>query len=291
MRNRYLGIAGLLMGIAFAPLARAPAAPSLDDISAYTSSANVPKIGSVQLVATAKSEFVPENELPSLDVLLSAPELASLRQTEVPLFSKPLEVEVEQNNSCTFPNLSYSSKAIGAPNRGRLTNGLKLENQDYLSVQSRNKYGSAELVQLINFAGCQMAQDYETPLVVKDLSKKGGGKLSPHLSHQNGRDVDLGIYVHKDGTYGNRFAPLHGKMNPETLEANWQFIKTLQEDQKITYIFWDQSYINQTRRFVQEKYGPEEWAEFGKVLQHAHGHKDHFHVRIEQPASKYLAKR
>ncbi len=75
-------------------------------------------------------------------------------------------------------------------------------------------------------------------LVIGEFSKKGGGAFPPHDSHQNGRDVDIGLYAK-----GNR--PLENliPMNRDNLDAGKTLflIQSLVASQRVQYIFLDRS--------------------------------------------------
>ncbi len=52
---------------------------------------------------------------------------------------------------------------------------------------------------MVRRAAERMQTEHPGPrLMVGDLSRQRGGRLAPHSSHQNGRDVDLGFFVTDD---------------------------------------------------------------------------------------------
>jgi penicillin-insensitive murein endopeptidase len=89
------------------------------------------------------------------------------------------------------------SRSIGAPNRGRLENGVRLRGNEAVMLQrGSDQWGTAELVGLIERASERLQSQAPGPrLLVGDLSRQRGGRLRPHRSHQNGRDADLGLFV------------------------------------------------------------------------------------------------
>lgn len=89
------------------------------------------------------------------------------------------------------------TRAIGAPNRGRLERAVQLTPTPHLVAQAgSNQWGTAELVGLIQRAAARLQEVEPGPrLLVGALSSRRGGRLPPHSSHQNGRDADLGIFV------------------------------------------------------------------------------------------------
>jgi penicillin-insensitive murein endopeptidase len=89
------------------------------------------------------------------------------------------------------------SRSVGAPNRGRLERGVRLRVAPALMLQrGSDQWGTVELVGLIERAAARLQEREPGPrLMVGDLSKRGGGRLRPHSSHQNGRDADLGLFL------------------------------------------------------------------------------------------------
>jgi hypothetical protein len=54
------------------------------------------------------------------------------------------------------------------------------------------------------------------PLYLGDFSAPTGGSMRNHSSHQNGRDVDIGMYAK-----GNRTLDMFAPMNEENLDVEW----------------------------------------------------------------------
>ena len=71
--------------------------------------------------------------------------------------------------------------------------------------------------------------------------------------------------------------------NPETLKANWDFIRSLQYHYTIQAIYWNGRYINRMQDYVLSIYGKEEWKQYGSKLKPWSGHTRHFHIRIDNP--------
>ncbi|MEC7520036.1 MAG: penicillin-insensitive murein endopeptidase [Myxococcota bacterium] len=90
----------------------------------------------------------------------------------------------------------HASRSIGAPNRGRLEDGVRIAETEHLVLQPASTahfWGTAELVGLITRAAEGLHEQSPGPRVmVGALSRRRGGRLPPHRSHQNGRDLDVG---------------------------------------------------------------------------------------------------
>lgn len=204
--------------------------------------------------------------------------------------------DLESCHVTTEPNGKKSS-AVGKSNGGSLINGVPLTDKNFLwSKTPRNaNYGTIELVNTLEYTACYMQQEYGAKLWIQDLSKDGGGHLSPHASHQSGLDVDVGYYTYQNGKYENEFKVMcerKGKgfcktysvlskfNNANALQANWDFIKMLNSLYDIKAIFIDPELIRVLKEFV----GDEEWKKYGRTVSgSAPGHHHHYHIRIMCP--------
>ncbi len=155
-------------------------------------------------------------------------------------------------------------------------------------LRPRNAYGIQILCDTTYHSTRKIAEKYDVqPALIKDMSRKFGGEIAGHLSHKDGRDVDVGNYVFTGSSYTSIFWRL-GKtqMNDKTWQINWDFITILQQDWPVTKIFWNKEYIREMRKYVYKLYGKEkgkeEWKKYGRILQHANGHKNHFHIRVSR---------
>jgi len=122
---------------------------------------------------------------------------------------------------------------------------------------------------------------------VGDISRKGGGPFPPHLSHREGRDVDIAYVLHAPRT---RFAVA----TERTLDRGhtWELLQALLDTRAVIYVFIDYEVqrllyehaaslgVDEVtlERLFQFPYGRR--AARG-VFRHWKGHRDHFHVRFE----------
>jgi penicillin-insensitive murein DD-endopeptidase len=98
------------------------------------------------------------------------------------------------------PNVKLPSKSIGAPNAGLLENGVHLDEKPYLHYVGEYGgdayYGVRELVEVVDRAAREVRRRYPDAILgVGQLSRKGGGEIDRHHSHESGRDVDLAFYL------------------------------------------------------------------------------------------------
>ena len=92
------------------------------------------------------------------------------------------------------------SRAIGSATDGRLENAMFMrETRDlYFKHGSPEdeRWGTEELVGMLRRSAEAVSRRLPgARLTVGDLSREHGGPMRPHLSHANGRDVDLGFYL------------------------------------------------------------------------------------------------
>ena len=111
-----------------------------------------------------------------------------------------------------------------------------------------------------------------------DFSAPEGGSVSHHRSHQNGRDVDIGMYF-RDNRPVDTFMP----MNEANLDVTktWCFVENLLRTQRIQYIFLDRKvqkllYDYALSRGVDETYLNRLFGNSkGAIVQHVVNHQDH----------------
>jgi penicillin-insensitive murein endopeptidase len=193
-----------------------------------------------------------------------------------------------------------ASRSTGSPSNGRLINGWRLPpvGEGYRSIrQGRGRfYATEKMVKgLVWLGGYLKGLDPDTPdLAVGDLSQRGGGKISHHASHQNGRDVDLnyfwmdwtgeGIFaedmvslrVGKSSNYKNRKIMFDAA-------RNWNLVQGLVSNphMRVTHIFIDSSLRTALLNFAKSRgVEPATRKKAAALMQHWKNHANHMHVRI-----------
>lgn len=212
------------------------------------------------------------------------------------LFLSGLEQIVEEFTEKTAICYSLELREVPNPlNQSRYFGHLKwaeMPDTDYMRTRkSWTNFGATELINSVALAACATNvyysyAGYYPVLTVGDLSGASGGRLPPHISHRTGLDIDIGHYWYEKGEYRNGFRGLSLKMlTPETLEANWRFVKAVQDasQSEVEYIFWSQRYVYPLKEYIMERYGKEEWQKYGKAFYPDRSHGDHMHIRIEIP--------
>lgn len=136
----------------------------------------------------------------------------------------------------------------------------------------------------------------QTDLAIGDISSANGGRLGGHLSHQVGRDVDIGFYM-TDARTGQpvegefvRFAPgrggLLGNLNGRTVrfdaDRNWMLVQAILHNPdpnfKPTNIFIDN---NLKRAILQAGGSSPEVPRAAQLMSYWPGHDNHLHLRVQ----------
>lgn len=133
--------------------------------------------------------------------------------------AKPRSVSIGTRSKCRLENASELPEKgvgyrIGSPGR-------------------KTHFGTDEMVFGLMELGVRMAERHgdEGTFLVGDISAKEGGKLSPHINHQGGRDVDLGLYLRdaNGAPKGNRIFRFDKEGKGEgdlrfDIVRNWDFV-------------------------------------------------------------------
>ncbi len=193
----------------------------------------------------------------------------------------------------TVPSETIS---LGRPGRGALAFGIPLQSSEYIQSRSKRNYGTIELVTLIEDSIAKVAARHPgTPkLHVGDLSTEFGGRLRKHISHQSGRDADVGYYLKRG--HSPKGLQRTTKKNLD-VPRTWTLMKSFLESDETEYLFSDNQVINalfkhardvenvsddKLKRWFPTKMGLKKR---GK-LRHLKGHNTHIHLRVYARASR-----
>ena len=196
---------------------------------------------------------------------------------------------VERVLRCAAP---FWSRTRGKPSRGRLIGAVRLPEHPGVHLRrgkERVAYGTDELVASIMYAADWLKQRFPVApdLTVGDLSRRRGGRFRPHLSHQNGRDVDVG-YVPKnleklrnERSRQDRFI----WVGPKSIDAekSWALIEGFIRTGWVKTIFVDRRLRPVLKQAALDAGNPKELVDelFRRRILHARGHRNHFHVRVK----------
>jgi penicillin-insensitive murein endopeptidase len=195
------------------------------------------------------------------------------------------------------------ARSVGLPFGGRIHGGVLLRESRTVRytpeyAPTGNFYGTPDMVGMLHRASSRVMVRFPgAKLSVGELSRRGGGPIPGHHSHQNGRDVDIAFYM-LDGA-GRPFDPWafanfddHGRgITPnEGLRfddaRNWELVSRLvtDPDARVQYVFvatgiehrllaegrrrgFSSSVIDRAARVMMQPGGN-------------HPHRNHFHVRV-----------
>lgn len=178
---------------------------------------------------------------------------------------------------------------IGPPQNGRLVNGVQLPpHEAYTLKLPPTAYGTTHAVAHVVHAmdEFQRRSKYRRKLMMGSMSGKHGGHLTPHVSHQTGRDLDIRLPLLEDV---QEFAPV----TPSRVDwvALWHLVESFDVTGQVVIIFLD--YEMQERLYraaaaleVDEQRRKEvlQWPRGNKanlgLVRHSPGHEGHIHVRM-----------
>ena len=185
------------------------------------------------------------------------------------------------------------SQAVGYPNHGRLEHGEPLVEAVGLRVKTADEsYGTNEVVEALFTCGQSYHKTFPKAagVLIGDISKKGGGRMKPHKSHQSGLDVDVGHVRLGKHAADDQFTALP----PSTIDVKrtWAFLRCLIDSKRVARVFMNSSVQKVFREAAKAKqidiepYTLDFLFEYGgnnrsnALIQSIGGHVNHFHVRF-----------
>ncbi|MEN0062512.1 MAG: penicillin-insensitive murein endopeptidase [Myxococcota bacterium] len=164
----------------------------------------------------------------------------------------------------------------------------------YERWDARRSWGALHMVESLQQVANRVAFQLPLadPLLIGDISRRGGGPLPGHQTHHLGIDVDIGLFM------GSGQQPLGGPIDllPHELDvaSTWVLITALLDTGQVQYMLLDRGHIDVLRRYALEEVGldpqtvdqlfpprgtPLVWRRRG-VIRHAPNHESHLHVRL-----------
>ncbi len=182
------------------------------------------------------------------------------------------------------------SESRGEPQGGWLIDGEPMPDSEHYSLQYPHRtfgtyYTISESVRVLD-TYYERFPDAD-PLVIGDVSRRTGRSMSPHRSHQAGRDIDISLpRTDEPPDYERiyRVAPRHLDVE-RTLWVMTSFL----EGGHVKYIFVDWNHQRRMWELARDQGAPEEWLESAfeypergsrGIIRHEPGHVGHFHVRF-----------
>lgn len=184
------------------------------------------------------------------------------------------------------------SESLGSPNAGRLANAVPLpRHRGYVIRDHARAWGTNEVVHGIHSAFVRLSRKFpKSPKIeLHDISRREGGFLDEHRSHQSGRDADLAYF--RKRCRGNVCD--FSKTKPGTLDAKrqWTLIEPWLRAGIVESMFVDYSLqkplYREARRKGATRKELELWFQYPRgrgsalgVVRHYKSHADHLHVRF-----------
>lgn len=193
---------------------------------------------------------------------------------------------------------SVGPLALGSPNAGALVNGVPMPKSDKWIVQDPScAWGTQETIDAIVRSIEKVAAEHPNtpPLAIGHISSKRGGHLSPHKSHQSGRDVDLGYYHSPPKAYF-----VKGTEQNLDLERTYALIKTIVTETETDLVLVDTSIQRMLVKYALSHGEDEAFVDRlfqvrdkhpRPLVRHARGHANHVHVRFSSTIAQTLGRR
>jgi penicillin-insensitive murein endopeptidase len=211
----------------------------------------------------------------------------------------PLDGWTEQaiKDAVTSDMKKLGAMSLGNPSAGLLLNGVQATKNDFLDpVSPGAAWGTEETLSYLERALRKVHEEIADtpPLPLGDISVEKGGPISPHVSHQAGRDVDIAYFYRKDARWYRR-----GNAQNLDLARNWAFIRALVSETDVEMILIDNSIQGLLREHALSIGEDAVWVDsifrggggLRPLIRHARGHATHIHVRFFNPLAQETARR
>lgn len=190
------------------------------------------------------------------------------------------------------------SESIGTPNAGHLVHARQLPTRHpAFSVRTPERaFGTDETVRWIveAFEAVRRAHPDAPRLAVHDISRRDGGPLNGHHSHESGRDADIAYYREEcEGALC-----IFRRTNEDALdvELTWALFSHWLERERVEAIFMDHALQRALYEHAREIGVPRadlsRWFQYPRAIDERYGvirhhprHANHFHVRFVCPDS------
>jgi penicillin-insensitive murein endopeptidase len=196
-------------------------------------------------------------------------------------------------------------RSVGSPTDGHLIGGSHLDDSAYIRslsmyAGSDDRWGLGSLVAMIDRAARAVHRQFpDAILSVGHLSRRGGGDIDRHASHESGRDADLSFYIRgqtKSPLYSDHMVSFRGDGTAPSWPGalfddakNWALISAIAQETHahVTYIFVAAPLRARLLAYAAHIGAPldvrNHAAELMVQPRGALPHDDHFHVRIACP--------
>ena len=193
---------------------------------------------------------------------------------------------------------SLGAMSLGRPGAGALFGGQQMESSDrWHVVNPRETWGTPETIEFLVQCIDRVHEQFpNTPsLPIGDISVRSGGHLAPHVSHQSGRDVDVGYYYRTPERWYTRATQAN-----LDLARTWALVRAMVTETDVEIILIDREIQTLLRDYATSIGESPEWLDqlFGgptarsrSLIRHASGHATHIHVRFYNPVAQESGRR
>lgn len=194
------------------------------------------------------------------------------------------------------------ARSVGSPTEGALVGGVPLEEGAELRLRWPDgpRWALPDLVTLLERAARRVHERFPgSVLLVGDLSRREGGALIGHVSHESGRDADVGFYYTDPEGHVVRTERLLSVRPSGSVAAgphlhfdeprNWALVESFLTDPlvRVQQIFVAEPLRQRLLDFARRHGAPDVViARAASALRQpgsGPSHDDHFHVRIACP--------
>lgn len=188
--------------------------------------------------------------------------------------------------------------SLGATNAGALFNGVRMPEGDrWELVDPAHAWGTRETVDALDRAIAEVHRQFPASpkLYIGHISARDGGRLSPHKSHQAGRDVDISYFLDARHRWYQRATAANLDR-----ERTWAFVRALITETDVELILIDSSVQRLLKEHALKIGEDKDWLDevfqLGSrkprpLIRHARGHANHIHIRFYSPIAQESAAR
>jgi hypothetical protein len=283
----------------------------LEPASSVTSAPEHPGGGAGVPVSVELSAEVADEPAPPAPPVQAAPEVADESELEADAAGEPEKPasagaawrytadlsDEELARRWKDDPASLGSISVGRPDEGRMINAMPFpeppEGGPWVVVLPESCWTTQETADAIIGAARQLREWFPdgAPVRVGQVSGPEGGYLPPHRSHQNGRDVDIGLFY--PGPEPHRVVAREKVMD---VPMNWAFAKAMLMHGDVQYILLDYRVQKVLYDYALKHGENKAWLDSlfhgeRRIFRHARKHRDHFHVRLYNARAQELAYR